>query len=202
MPIKLYDSKVSPYARKVRLLAAELDIPIEKIAVDFQKGEPQKPEYLAMNPNGKVPVIDDDGFVLWESIAILKYLASKKQKLLPKNARAMAEADQWMFWWANHPEPAIELLLYELVLKPYFGKPGQDASIMQEARDLLNRYLPVLDKHLASMEYVMGELSVADFAIAPPLELSHRRLNVDLAKYPGITAWLARLQTKPYWKTA
>src|SRR5947207_11041926 len=148
MPIKLYDSKVSPYARKVRLLAAELDIPIEKIAVDFQKGEPQKPEYLAMNPNGKVPVIDDDGFVLWESIAILKYLASKKQKLLPKNARAMAEADQWMFWWANHPEPAIELLLYELVLKPYFGKPGQDASIMQEARDLLNRYLPVLDKRL------------------------------------------------------
>jgi glutathione S-transferase len=202
MPIKLYDSKVSPYARKVRLLAAELEIPIEKISLDFQKGDPQKPEYLALNPNGKVPTIDDDGFVLWESIAILKYLAGKKQKLIPANPRGAAQADQWMYWWANHPEPAIELLIYELALKPYFGKPGNDVSIMQEARDLLDRYLPVLDKQLTGKEYVLGDLSIVDFAIAPPLELSQRRLNVDLAKYPGITAWLVRLQAKPYWKTA
>lgn len=202
MPIKLYDSKVSPYARKVRLVAAELDIPIEKISLDFQKGEPRRPEYLALNPNGKVPTIDDDGFVLWESIAILKYLAGKKQKLLPLDARGSAQADQWMYWWANHAEPAIELLLYELVLKPFFGKPGNDASIMREARDILDRYLPVLDRQLAGKEYVLGDLSIVDFAIAPPLELSQRRLQVDLDKYPAITAWLARLQAKPYWKTA
>jgi glutathione S-transferase len=201
MPIKLYDSKVSPYARKVRLVAAELGLPIETIAVDFQKGDPRKPEYLAMNPNGKVPVIDDDGFVLWESIAILKYLAGKKGALLPADARGRAEADQWMFWWANHPEPAIELLIYELVLKPFFGKAGNDASIIAEAHALLDRYLPVLDKRLAGKDYVMGKLSVVDFAIAPPLELASRRLSVDLGKYPNINAWLARLQAKPYWKT-
>jgi glutathione S-transferase len=202
MPIKLYDSKVSPYARKVRLLAAELEIPIEKIPLDFQKGDPRKPEYLALNPNGKVPTIDDDGVVLWESSAILKYLAAKKRKLLPSDARGLAQADQWMFWWANHPEPAIELLVYELLLKPFFGKPGKDASIMQEARDLLDRYLPVLDKQLKGKEYVLGNLSIVDFAIAPPLELSQRRLNVDLDKYPGIPVWLGRLQEKSYWKTA
>jgi glutathione S-transferase len=202
MPIKLYDSKVSPYARKVRLVVAELDIPIEKISLDFQKGDPQKPEYLALNPNGKVPTIDDEGFVLWESIAILKYLAGKKPGLLPSDARGAAQADQWMYWWANHPEPAIELLIYELALKPFFGKPGNNASIIQEARDLLDRYLPVLDKQLHGKEFVLGKLSIVDFAIAPPLELSQRRLNVDLAKYPDITAWLARLQAKPYWKTA
>src|SRR5262245_21356656 len=93
MPIKLYNSKVSPYARKVRLIAAELSLPIEKVELDFLKGDPRKPEYLAMNPNGKVPTIDDDGFVLWESIAILKYLAEKKGKLLPSDARGRAEAD-------------------------------------------------------------------------------------------------------------
>jgi glutathione S-transferase len=93
-------------------------------------------------------------------------------------------------------------LVYELLLKPYFGKPGNDASIMQEARDLLDRYLPVLDKQLKGKEHVLGNLSIVDFAIAPPLELSQRRLNVDLDKYPGITAWLGRLQAKPYWKTA
>ena len=202
MPIKLYDSKISPYARKVRLVAAELDIPIEKISLDFQKGDPKKPEYLALNPNGKVPTLDDDGFVLWESIAILKYLAGKKGKLLPAGAQGAAQADQWMFWWATHPEPAIELLLYELVLKPFFGKPGNDASIIQEGRDLLAHFLPVLDKQLTGKEYVLGDLSIVDFAIAPPLELAQRRLNVDLAKYPGITAWLARLQAKPYWRTA
>jgi glutathione S-transferase len=200
MPIKLYNSKVSPYARKVRLIAAELDLPVEKIELDFQKGDPRKPEYLAMNPNGKVPTIDDDGFVLWESIAILKYLAGKKGKLLPADARGRAEADQWMFWWANHPEPAIELLIYELLLKSYFGKPGNDPSIIAEAHDQLGRFLPVLEKRLTGKEYVMGELSVADFAMAPLLELGPRRLNVSLDKYPNITAWLARLQAKPYWK--
>jgi glutathione S-transferase len=202
MPIKLYDSKVSPYARKVRLLAAELEIPIEKIPLDFQKGDPKKPKYLALNPNGKVPTIDDDGFVLWESIAILKYLAGKKGRLVPKDARGQAQADQWMIWWANQPEPAIELLIYEHILKPFFGKPGNDPSIIAEAHDQLGRFLPVLEKQLAGKEYVMGELSVVDFAIAPLLELSQRRLNVDLGKYPGITAWLGRLQAKPYWKTA
>ena len=199
MPIKLYDSKISPYARKVRLVAAELDIPLEKVGVDFQKGDPRTPQYLAMNPNGKVPVIDDDGFVLWESIAILKYLAGKKRGLLPADARDLAEADQWMFWWANHPEPAIELLIYELLLKPYLGKPGNDASIVREAHDLLARFLPVLEKRLAGRKYVMGELSVVDFAMAPPLELASRRLNVDLGKYPNINAWLERLQARPYW---
>src|ERR1043166_3050332 len=120
MAIKLYNSKVSPYARKVRLLPTERGLPLEKIDVDFQNGDQGKPEYLAMNPNGKVPVIDDDGFVLWESIAILKYLAGKAGRLLPADARTRAETDQWMFWWANHPEPAIELLIYELLLKPFF----------------------------------------------------------------------------------
>ena len=200
MPIKLYDSKISPYARKVRLVAAELDIPLEKVAVDFQKGDPRTPEYLAMNPNGKVPVIDDDGFVLWESIAILKYLAGKKGALLPADARGRAEADQWMFWWANHPEPAIELLIYELLLKPYLGKPGNDASIVREAHDLLNRFLPVLEKRLAGKKYILDELSIVDFAMAPPLELASRRLNVDLGKYPNINAWLARLQERSCWQ--
>jgi glutathione S-transferase len=200
MPLKLYNSKVSPYARKVRLVAAELDLPVEIVEVDFQKGEQRSAKYLAMNPNGKVPVLDDDGFVLWESIAILKYLAGKTGKLLPADARAKAEAEQWMIWWANHPEPAIELLIYELVLKPFFGKPGNDAAIIAEAHDQLGRFLPILEKRLAGRDYVMDELSIVDFAMAPLLELGARRLNVGLEKYPNITAWLGRLQAKPYWK--
>jgi glutathione S-transferase len=198
--IKLYDAKISPYARKVRLIAAELGIPIEKIALDFSKGEFHSPEYRAKNPNGKVPTLDDDGFLLWESIAILKYLAEKKPGLLPADAKGRALADQWMFWWAAHPEPALDLLLYEMVIKPYMGKPGKDATIIAEANAHLDQYLPVLEQHLAGKEFMLGKLSVADFAIAPRLELGAKVSKVDLSKYPNITAWLARLQAKPYWK--
>lgn len=200
MTIKLYDAKISPYARKVRLIAAELGIPLEKIPLDFSKGEFHSPQYLTKNPNGKVPTIDDDGFVLWESIAILKYLAEKKPGLLPTDAKGRAKADQWMFWWATHPEPALELLLYELIIKPYIGKPGKDAAIMAEAHERLDHYLPVLEQQLAGKDYVLGKLSIVDFAIAPRLEIAPKVTKVDLSKYPNITAWLERLRTKPYWK--
>lgn len=200
MTIKLYDAKISPYARKIRLIAAELSIPIEKIPLSFSKGEFHSPEYRTKNPNGKVPTIDDDGFVLWESIAILKYLAEKKPGLLPPDVKGRAQADQWMFWWATHPEPALDLLLYEMVIKPYLGKPGMDAAIIAEAYAHLDHYLPVLEQQLAGKEYVLGKLSVVDFAIAPRLEMAPKVTKVDLTKYPNIVTWLARLQAKPYWK--
>src|SRR5262245_36852090 len=93
MTITLYDMHASPHARKVRLLAAELGIPLETIARDPRKGETRSPEYLAKNPNGRVPVLEEDGFVLWESLAILRYLAAKRPERAlgggdPKSARA------------------------------------------------------------------------------------------------------------------
>jgi glutathione S-transferase len=77
MTITLYDMHDSPHARKVRLLVAELGLPLETIARNPRKGETRSPDYLAKNPNGRVPVLEEDGFVLWESLAILRYLAAK-----------------------------------------------------------------------------------------------------------------------------
>ncbi|MET0302100.1 MAG: glutathione S-transferase N-terminal domain-containing protein [Methyloceanibacter sp.] len=78
MTITLYDMHDSPHARKVRLLVAELGLPLETIARNPRKGETRSPDYLAKNPNGRVPVLEEDGFVLWESLAILRYLAAKR----------------------------------------------------------------------------------------------------------------------------
>ena len=78
MTITLYELQPSPHARKVRLLAAELGIPLNKVPVDPRIGETRTKEYLAMNPNGRVPTLEEDGFVLWESPAILKYLSAKR----------------------------------------------------------------------------------------------------------------------------
>jgi glutathione S-transferase len=103
MGITLYDMQDSPHARKVRLLAAELDIPLERIARDPRKGETRSPGFLAKNPNGRVPTLEEDGFVLWESPAILKYLAAKRPErgLGGGDAKSQALVDQWLFWWAG-----------------------------------------------------------------------------------------------------
>src|SRR5215467_7759731 len=98
MAITLYELQPSPHARKVRLLAAELGIEINKVPVDPRIGETRTPEFLAKNPNGRVPTLEEDGFVLWESPAILKYLAGKRPDrglCGGSDAKLRALIDQW-----------------------------------------------------------------------------------------------------------
>ena len=106
MAITLYDIKESPHGRKVRLLAAELGIPLHLVARDPRTGETRSADYLAKNPNGKIPTLEEDGFILWESSAILKYLAAKHPEsgLDGKDAKTKALVDQWLFWWISGPE--------------------------------------------------------------------------------------------------
>jgi glutathione S-transferase len=203
MSIKLYDGQRSPHARKVRLLAAELGIALERVALDFQKGELRAPEYLAKNPNGRIPTLEDDGFVLWESAAILKYLAAKRPErgFAPADPGEQAQIDQWLFWWTADPEAAFSRLIWERRVKPFLGKGGNDPNIIADAQASLDRFLPVLDRQLAGKDYVLGELSIVDFSMAPVLDIMSF-IGVDLSSYANITAWLERLRAKPYWKDA
>jgi len=203
MPITLYDGQRSPHARKVRLLAAELDLPLTRVAPDFQKGELRTPEFLAKNPNGRIPTLDDDGFVLWESAAILKYLAGKRPErgFAPSDPIERAHIDQWLFWWASDPEAAFTRLLWEKRIKPFLGKGGNDPAIVADAEATFDRFLPVLDNQLAGKDYVLGKLTIVDFAIAPVLDIVSF-VNIDLGRYASIAAWLERLRAKPYWKDA
>jgi len=203
MPITLYDGQRSPHARKVRLFAAELELPLTRVAPDFQKGELRTPEFLAKNPNGRIPTIEDNGLVLWESAAILKYLAGKRPErgFAPSNAAEQAPIDQWLFWWAADPEAAFTRLLWEQRIKPFLGKGGNDPAIIADAHATFDRFLPVLERQLAGKDCVLGNLTIVDFAIAPVLEIVSI-VNVDLGRYPNITAWLERLRAKPYWKDA
>lgn len=202
MTIKLYGFAGSPNVRKVSLLAAALDIPLTHVPLDISKRDFRSPDYLAKNPNGKVPTIDDDGFVLWESAAILRYLAAKRPErgLVPSGLLEQAQVDQWLFWWTAHLEPALDRLVYERRVKPFLGRPGIDASIVAEAEATLERFLPILDGQLAGKEHILGKLSVVDFAVSPRLDGVLALLQVDLSPYPYLTAWLERMQAKPYWK--
>lgn len=200
--IRFYDSRVSPNARKIRLFAAELGIPLESIVLDLKAGDYQSTDYLAKNPNGKVPTIDDGGFTLWESASILRYLAAQKPErgFLPGDPKQQAVLDQWMFWWTAHPESALYLLATERLIKPYLGQGGNDPAIIAEAMALLSRFFPVLDEQLAGKDYVLGQLSVADFCAGPWFD-AVPRLQVDIGMYANIARWLDRLRARPYWKS-
>jgi glutathione S-transferase len=201
--MKLYSGKRSPNARKVRLLAKELDLPLEIVSPDFVKGELRSPEFLALNPNGKIPVLDDDGFVLWESCAILRYLAEKRpeRNLVPSDQRRRAVVDQWLFWWAAHCEPALLQLVFQKMVKPFLKLGGADERLVAASETELARYLPILDKQLEGKGHIAGDLSIADFAIAPWFEPAGS-VGVTLDAYPQITRWLENLQKRPYWADA
>lgn len=203
MAFKLYENRMSANARKVRLLAAELDIPLECVELDFRTGDFRKPEYLAKNPNGKVPTLEHDGFVVWESAAILRYLAAQRPErgLTPSTPAEQARIDQWLFWFVAHLEQALDHILHERLIKPMMGQPGNDPTILGAAQAGIERFMPILDRQLAGNEYIAGKLSVVDFAAAPILELAPM-MQLDLGPYANVTAWLARLATRPYWKSA
>jgi glutathione S-transferase len=203
MTITLYENPMSSNARKVRLLAAELDLPLERVTLDFRKGELRSPEHLARNPNGKIPTLDHDGFVVWESAAILRYLAAQRPErgLVPSDAREQALLDQWLFWYTAHLEPPVHQILVERVIKSLLGQPGNDPTILAAAQSELDRFLPILERQLGDNEYILGKLSVLDFAAAPTLDMAPA-LQIDLGHYANLTAWLGRMQSKPYWKEA
>jgi glutathione S-transferase len=205
MTITLYELQPFPPARKVRLLAAELDIPLDKVACDPRIGETRTSDFLAKNPNGRIPTIEEDGFVLWESPAILKYLAGKRPERAQCGADAKSQAlvDQWICWWVGGAEAAMDALAWEIFIKPkVLNLPGNDPGIMADAYGRLDRFLPVLDRQLAGRDYILGPLSVVDFLIGPRLDTAPAALKFDIAPYHNIAAWLDRLRAKPYWQQA
>src|SRR5579862_1624600 len=105
--MRLYHHPLSSNARRAVMAALHLGTEVELVHVDLGKGEQRKPDYLKRNPNGKVPVLDDDGFLLWESCAIMQYLADRTpgQTLYPTELRARADVNRWLFWSAHHFSP-------------------------------------------------------------------------------------------------
>jgi glutathione S-transferase len=201
MTLKLYDTARSTWnTRKVRLLAAELGLDVDRTILDFQKGDLRSDDYRAKNPNGKIPTIETDGLVLWESCAILVHLADAhpERKLCPVDPHVRARVFQWLFWWASHVEPALDTLLREKRIKPFLGQGGNDASIIADATSQLGRFLPILDAQLAENEFVVGPLTVVDVAMVAHLDTAPS-LGVDLAPYAHVRAWLARMKARPSW---
>jgi glutathione S-transferase len=198
--MKLFQSIYSQHARKIRVFAREVGLEIQEIDVDLGKGASRMPEYLAKNPNGKVPVLDHDGFMLWESNAILTYLADVAPggtKLYPEDKKLRADVNRWLFWENAHFNQATLTLSWERMAKPIFRKEEPDAALVAHGEALLKRYAPVLNAALEGKSFVTAndQLSLADIALS--CQLMYRGpAGIDLAPYKNIQAWIDRMEAR------
>ncbi len=202
--MKLYNNNFSPNAKRVRVCANELGINLNVIELDFKKGDNRKPEYVAKNPMGKIPTLeDDDGYVIWESPAILTYLASKnpQKNLLPTDARGRAETVRWMFWNASHLEAAVYGVAFEKLVKPMLGAQADQTRIDACTKDF-ERYAPVLNAHLEGKQWICGDqFTIADISVAVVVEFAIPS-GLDVNQFAHIKAWLGRISSRDAWKKA
>ena len=201
--MKLYNANLSPNAMRVRAVANELGIALEVIDVDLRSGGNRTKEFLALNPNGKVPVLVDGDFVLWESRAINAYLATTKPErgLYPADPRKRAIVDQWSYWQAVHFGPAVQRVVFERLLKSRFGRGEPDENAIEGQLKEIAQFLPVLDANLAGKDWVAGALSLADFAVGSTLVYG-KAAGISLAEAPNVAAWMERLDARPSWQAA
>lgn len=182
--------------QKVVWCADELGLDYERIDVGGKFGRNDKPEFLAMNPNGLVPVIEDDGFVLWESNAIVRYLCARERStsLWPDDLRRRADADRWMDWQATTFTPATRDAFWQLVRVP---EPQRDAAAIEASRVKSEKCAAILDAHLAQHAYMGGaSFTAADIVVGAA---AHRWLNMPLPRTarPHIQRWYQLLKSRP-----
>lgn len=189
--VKLYDSERSGNCYKIRLLLALTGTPCERIGVDLVAGEHQTGAYLRLNPRGQVPVLEDDGAVIWDSTAILVYLARKldREDLLPLDPLGMAAVTQWLALAQN--EILYGLARSRAVLR--FGRPWNLAETQAAGRSAL----AVLDERLASHRWLaLDRPTLADIACYPYAALAPEG-GIALDPYPAVRTWFDRIAALP-----
>ncbi len=190
--IKVWGRRNASNVLPVMWTIGELDLPYVRHDVGGSFAGVDTAEYLAMNPNGRIPTIDDDGFILWESNAIVRYLCGRygAGSLSPETAKRRAIADQWMDWHKTTAYPDYINLFWAIVrTEPAHRDPGTIATLTKS----LGESLKILDAHLAVDTYVAGDaLTMADIPLGSAI---HRYFNLDIERpaLPNVTAWYHRL---------
>jgi glutathione S-transferase len=192
--LTLYGSMASRAHRVVWMLK-ELDLPFEHVPTNFFDGSTRKPEFLAINPNGRVPALDDNGFLMCESLAINLYLAKKHGgALAPASLQEDALATQWSFWVATEVEKP---LLFASANRMLFAPAARDEEEAQMALVKLDRPFKVLDAHLRNQPHLLGErFTVADLNVATVMDLAPQ-CGIPLDAWPHVDEWHQRCLARP-----
>ncbi|MBK1661067.1 glutathione S-transferase family protein [Paracraurococcus ruber] len=194
--LKLWGRTSSSNVMKVLWLCEELSIPYERIDAGGAFGRTNEPFFLAMNPNSRVPVIEEpDGYTLWESNSILRYLVATRKPgdpIHPTAPKARADVERWMDWQLATLNGPMTTIFFTYVRTP---PEKRDMAATAKARDEAEALWGIVDRQLAGKDYVAGGFSLADIAFGPYL---HRwfALPVDRAPMPALEAWYQRLQAQ------
>jgi glutathione S-transferase len=181
-------------AFRVLWMAEELGLDYEHLPIETGAEGARKPDYLSVNPNGRLPAIDDDGFIMWESLAINLYLARKHAtgSLYPATPQGEAKACQWSLWAANEVERGVNVWSFHALRLPPAERNPQIAA---DAIALLAAPFAVLDKELSDHPYLLGDhFTVADLNLAAVMS---RALEMDLTAAPRLAQWLCRCLDRP-----
>jgi glutathione S-transferase len=199
---RLYHNPFSSSARRAVLVVKHLRLPVELVLVKNLHDPDERAQLTAINPNAKIPVLQHGSFVLWESTAIMQYLAdlSPGQTLYPAELRARADVNRWLAWGGQHWSPALGVLTWERWMKGLFGLGEADPSEVARGERDFEQFARVADARLAKRQWIAGEgLTLADFAIATPL-MRVREASVSLEPFPNLSVWLERIRALDAWK--
>lgn len=204
--MKLYGHPISTCTRKVLATLAEKGEKPEFIVVDLSKGEHKQPPHLARQPFGQIPAIDDDGFELYESRAIIRYIDETRPQnpLTPKDARGRAVMEQWISIETSNVTPHIMGIVWEQLFKKMMFNAEGDAEKVAKSREALLGPLRIMDEHLAKSPYVAGETyTLADLGFQPYFEYLLVTPSADVIDgYPHVKAWWEKIRARPSWQAA
>lgn len=202
--MKLYYLPPSPNSIKVLAAAHQAGVELEEHRLDGREGEHLKPWYAEIHPDARAPALVDGDFKLWESNAIMQYLATAKgeSSLWPSDRRKQADISRWQCWQLAHWSSSLRPMVFENVVKKLrnMGPPDQAeiARGLKEAEPLIQ----MLDKHLKDRAFIAGDLvTLADFSVASPL-MYEKAAGLPTAGAKHIQAWYGRVSALPAWQFA
>ena len=197
--LTIYGFDFSSPANKVRFAANAMGLQYDYKRVNLLAGEQKTPEFLKLNPTGRVPAIDDNGFKVFESAVIIKYLADKNNSsLYPKDLQKRTIVDQWIDFANLHVATALNRITFNRLLYKAFNAEKDERSL-NDGIKFLGQFLPIVEKQLKENKYLAGgEMTLADInllAVLDPIELS----SVDLSIYPSVASWRKNLRAQSFY---
>jgi glutathione S-transferase len=202
--MQLYIFPPSPNSLCCQAVANQAGIELELVPVDLPGGGHMDPEFVSLNPNHKIPTLVDGDFSLWESCAIMLYLAQQApdSNQIPDDPRQRAQMAQWMFWKNAHFGPACGTFLFENIVKKIFDMGEPDPAQLEKGSEEFHRYASVLNDHLQGRDYMVGDsVTLADHALATWM------VHAEAAGYPKenyaeLARWSQGILGSAAWKKA
>ncbi len=201
--MKIHADPITVNCKKVLAGLQLMGADYELVHVDYFQGAQKAEPFISLNPNASVPAMVDDGFVLWESNAILQYAADKlgNQAVYPTSLQQRADVNRWLLWESAHWFPSCYVYLVENCVKPLLGG-APDPAILDAQAAQFHKLADILDKRLADRRWVMGDQpTIADIALAAPMHLRGWQ-QLPLGQHKNLVRWMTEdVEQLPCWQS-